>query len=51
MKITVIGTGYVGLVTGACFADMGNEVLCLDVDPAKIKILQDGARLPNTKPS
>jgi len=42
MKITVIGTGYVGLVSGACFADVGNEVLCLDVDPAKIKILEDG---------
>jgi UDPglucose 6-dehydrogenase len=42
MKITVIGTGYVGLVSGACFADIGNDVLCLDVDPAKIKILEDG---------
>lgn len=42
MKITVIGTGYVGLVSGACFADMGNDVLCLDVDPAKIKILEEG---------
>src|SRR5450830_1408782 len=42
MKITVIGTGYVGLVSGACFADVGNEVLCLDVDPGKIKILEDG---------
>jgi UDPglucose 6-dehydrogenase len=42
MKITVIGTGYVGLVSGACFADIGNDVLCLDVDPAKIKILLDG---------
>jgi len=42
MKLTVIGTGYVGLVSGACFADMGNEVLCLDVDPAKIKLLEDG---------
>jgi len=36
MKITVIGTGYVGLVTGACLAEVGNEVLCLDRDPAKI---------------
>ncbi|MDR7305634.1 UDP-glucose/GDP-mannose dehydrogenase family protein [Rhodoferax saidenbachensis] len=42
MKITVIGTGYVGLVSGACFADVGNDVLCLDVDPAKIQILEDG---------
>jgi len=42
MKITVIGTGYVGLVSGTCLADVGNDVLCLDVDPAKIKILEDG---------
>jgi len=42
MKITVIGTGYVGLVSGACLAEVGNDVLCLDVDPAKIKILEDG---------
>lgn len=42
MKITVIGTGYVGLVSGACMAEVGNEVLCLDVDAAKIKILEDG---------
>jgi UDPglucose 6-dehydrogenase len=42
MKITVIGTGYVGLVSGACLADVGNDVLCLDVDPVKIKILEDG---------
>ena len=42
MKITVIGTGYVGLVSGACLAEVGNEVLCLDVDPAKIKTLEDG---------
>ncbi|MDB5893217.1 MAG: UDP-glucose 6-dehydrogenase, partial [Rhodoferax sp.] len=42
MKITVIGTGYVGLVSGACLADVGNDVLCLDVDPAKIKILEEG---------
>ena len=42
MKITVIGTGYVGLVSGTCLAEVGNEVLCLDVDPAKIKIIEDG---------
>ncbi len=42
MKITVIGTGYVGLVSGTCLAEMGNEVLCLDVDANKIRILNDG---------
>ena len=42
MKITVIGTGYVGLVTGTCLAEVGNEVLCLDVDPKKIAILKAG---------
>ncbi len=42
MKITVIGTGYVGLVSGTCMAEVGNAVLCLDIDPAKIKILEDG---------
>jgi UDPglucose 6-dehydrogenase len=42
MKITVVGTGYVGLVTGACLAEMGNHVLCLDVDPRKIAMLNDG---------
>ncbi len=42
MKITMIGTGYVGLVTGACFAEVGNDVLCLDVDAEKIRILNDG---------
>jgi UDPglucose 6-dehydrogenase len=42
MKITVVGTGYVGLVSGTCMAEVGNDVLCLDVDAAKIKILEDG---------
>ncbi|MBK7614770.1 MAG: UDP-glucose/GDP-mannose dehydrogenase family protein [Burkholderiales bacterium] len=42
MKITVIGTGYVGLVTGACLAEMGNHVVCLDLDPVKIAVLQGG---------
>ncbi len=42
MKISIVGTGYVGLVTGACLAEAGNNVLCLDLDHSKIKILQDG---------
>jgi len=42
MKISVIGTGYVGLVSGACFADVGNNVLCLDINTAKIQMLLDG---------
>ena len=42
MKLTIIGTGYVGLVSGACLADVGNSVLCLDVDPRKVDILNSG---------
>ncbi len=42
MRLTMVGTGYVGLVTGTCFANTGNDVTCLDVDPAKIKTLEDG---------
>lgn len=42
MKIGVIGTGYVGLVTGTCFAEMGNEVLCVDIDAEKVARMQDG---------
>ncbi len=42
MKITLIGTGYVGLVTGTCLAEVGNDVLCLDVDPRKIETLKAG---------
>ena len=42
MKITVVGTGYVGLVTGACLAEVGNDVLCLDLDASKIEILKNG---------
>jgi UDPglucose 6-dehydrogenase len=49
MKITIVGTGYVGLVSGACLADMGNQVLCLDVDAAKVKALNEG-RLPIYEP-
>jgi len=43
LKITIVGTGYVGLVTGACFADVGNDVLGLDLDAAKIRTLEEGA--------
>ena len=43
MKITIIGTGYVGLVSGACLAELGNDVLCMDIDPHKITILQKGS--------
>lgn len=42
MKIAVVGTGYVGLVTGTCFSDMGNDVWCVDVDAAKIERLKQG---------
>ncbi len=42
MKITVIGTGYVGLVSGSCLADVGNDVLCLDLDASKIRTLNEG---------
>jgi len=49
MKITVIGSGYVGLVSGACLAEMGNHVMCLDVDAEKIRILEEGG-LPIHEP-
>src|SRR5262245_24837358 len=42
MRIAVIGTGYVGLVTGTCFAESGNEVTCVDIDQAKIERLSRG---------
>ncbi|HEX7377695.1 MAG TPA: UDP-glucose/GDP-mannose dehydrogenase family protein [Pirellulales bacterium] len=42
MKIAIVGTGYVGLVTGACFAETGNDVTCVDVDAAKIERLRQG---------
>ena len=49
MKVTVVGTGYVGLVTGACLSEMGNHVVCLDVDARKIETLNAG-RLPIHEP-
>ena len=42
MKLTIIGTGYVGLVTGTCFAEVGHQVICVDKDPEKIKLLLEG---------
>src|SRR5262245_58426328 len=42
MKLTIIGTGYVGLVTGTCFAEVGHQVICVDNDAAKVKMLQAG---------
>ena len=42
MKITVVGTGYVGLVTGTCFAETGLDVVCLDIDAEKINQLNQG---------
>jgi UDPglucose 6-dehydrogenase len=49
VNVTVVGTGYVGLVSGACLADMGNHVFCLDVDAAKVKALNAG-QLPIYEP-
>ena len=42
MKLCIIGTGYVGLVSGACFSDIGNKVICVDIDKNKIKKLNSG---------
>src|SRR6476620_4124062 len=49
MKIAVIGTGYVGLVAGTCFADSGNDVVCVDIDAEKIRSLTQG-ELPIYEP-
>ena len=50
MNITVIGTGYVGLVTGTCLADMGNNVICVDIDENKVKQMQQG-KVPIYEPN
>src|SRR5215813_3475376 len=42
MKLTIIGTGYVGLVTGTCFAEVGHQVVCVDNDESKVKMLKAG---------
>ena len=42
MKICVLGSGYVGLVTGACFAEKGHEVFCIDIDPKKVEMINKG---------
>ncbi|HMS49855.1 MAG TPA: UDP-glucose 6-dehydrogenase, partial [Candidatus Saccharibacteria bacterium] len=42
MRVSVVGTGYVGLVTGTCFAEMGNEVTCVDIDIDKVRRMQAG---------
>lgn len=42
MRISIIGTGYVGTVTGACFAHLGNDVICVDVDPKRVDLINKG---------
>jgi len=49
MNVTIVGTGYVGLVSGTCFAELGNNVKCVDIDEAKIEGLRAG-KLPIYEP-
>ena len=49
MRIAVVGTGYVGLVTGTCLAETGNDVICVDCDPQKIEMLRQG-KIPIYEP-
>ena len=42
MKITIVGTGYVGLVSGTCFAETGNQVICIDIDADKVEKMKNG---------
>ena len=49
MKLCMIGTGYVGLVSGVCFSDLGNDVICVDKDIKKINLLQKG-KIPIYEP-
>ena len=49
MKLTIIGTGYVGLVTGTCLAETGNKVICVDIDTEKVKSLKEG-KIPIFEP-
>ena len=49
MKLCMIGTGYVGLVSGVCFSDLGNDVICVDKNKNKISLLQNG-KIPIYEP-
>ena len=49
MNVSVIGTGYVGLVTGTCLAEIGHQVVCMDDNPAKVEVLLQG-RMPIYEP-
>ena len=51
MRIAMIGSGYVGLVSGACFAQFGHDVVCIDKDPAKIRVVVSGVRCQFTQPT